>query len=100
MNYVSTRGGGKPLGFTDILLEGLAPDGGLYVPQSYPSIDADTLQAMRRMSYAELAATVLGYFIHDIPSADLRTLVERTYTKVVFRSDDITPLPTHGIFRG
>jgi len=92
MNYVSTRGGGQPLGFTDILLEGLAPDGGLYVPQSYPSVDAATLQAMRRMSYAELAATVLGYFIHDIPSADLRTLVERTYTKVVFRSDDITPL--------
>ncbi len=94
MRYLSTRGGAKALPFTDILLEGLAPDGGLFVPEAYPLLGAAELAAMRGMGYAELAFQVLSKFADDIPVADLRRLVERTYTKAVFGSDDITPLKT------
>ena len=94
MKYVSTRGGGQPQGFTDILLEGLAPDGGLYLPQAYPRIDAQELAAMRGMGYAQLAFAILSKFADDVPAADLKALVERTYAPAVFRSEDITPLRT------
>ncbi|HET7670583.1 MAG TPA: threonine synthase, partial [Burkholderiales bacterium] len=89
MLYVSTRGGGKPQRFSDILLEGLAPDGGLYVPQSYPKAD---LAALRSKSYVELAKAILRQFMDDVP--DLDALVERTYTARIFGSDEITPLKT------
>ena len=93
MRYVSTRGG-EPRGFTDILLEGLAPDGGLYVPQDYPQLSAADLAAMRPMGYADLAFAVLSHFADDIAPATLRALVDKTYTKTVFGSDDIAPLKT------
>ena len=94
MNYVSTRGGGRALGFTDILLEGLAPDGGLYLPEAYPRLSDDELAAMRAMPYPKLAFAVLSRFADDIPSADLQALIARTYTEAVFRSPEITPLRT------
>ena len=72
MRYVSTRGGGSPRRFCDILLEGLAPDGGLYVPESYPRAD---LGAWRGLGYADLAFEVLRRFVDDIPEDDLRRLV-------------------------
>ncbi len=56
MRYVSTRGGVAPQRFSDILLEGLAPDGGLYVPEAYPAAD---LAAWRGMSYPQLASAIL-----------------------------------------
>ena len=89
MRYVSTRGAAPPARFTDILLEGLAADGGLYVPERYPQAD---LGSWRKLSYPELAHAVLSRFIDDIP--DLKALVERTYTKEVFGSADIAPLKT------
>ena len=89
MNYISTRGGGAPQKFSDILLEGLAPDGGLYVPESFPRAD---LAAWRGLSYPELAFAVLSGFIDDVP--DLLSLVKETYTAEIFGSDDITPLKT------
>jgi threonine synthase len=92
VRYVSTRGGGKPQAFTDILLEGLAPDGGLFVPERFPSLGSSELAAMRRMSYRELAFAVLSKFADDIPSADLRRLIDASYTKKAFGSDDITPV--------
>ncbi len=92
MRYVSTRGGVDPLPFKDILLEGLAPDGGLFVPESVPKLTADELQAMRSMTYPELALAVMGRFIDDIPLADLTDLINRTYTYEAFGSDDITPV--------
>jgi len=92
VRYVSTRGGGKPQAFTDILLEGLAPDGGLYLPEKFPRLDPKELAAMRGMSYRELAFAVLSKFADDIPTADLRRLVEATYTKNIFGSEDITPV--------
>ena len=94
MQYVSTRGGADPQRFTDILLEGLAPDGGLFVPEAYPRVAAGELSALRGMSYQELAFAVLSRFADDIPAADLKGLVERTYTRDAFGSDEIAPLAT------
>jgi threonine synthase len=92
MRYISTRGGEEPRGFTDILLEGLAPDGGLYVPESYPQLSGKELAAMRTMSYPELAHAILSLYADDIPPQVLRAMVFETYTKEIFGSDDIVPL--------
>ncbi|HET9978088.1 MAG TPA: threonine synthase [Burkholderiaceae bacterium] len=92
MRYVSTRGDATPRAFCDILLEGLAPDGGLYLPQSYPEVDATTLETWRHLSYADLAFEILSLYIDDIPAADLRAICRRVYSKAVFGSDAITPL--------
>jgi threonine synthase len=89
VKYVSTRGGGTPQEFSDILLEGLAPDGGLYVPQSFPKAD---LAAWRRLPYPELALAILSRFMDDVP--DLASIVKQTYTKEIFGSADITPVKT------
>ena len=87
MRYVSTRGEAPARRFTEILLEGLAPDGGLYVPERYPQAD---LRAWRGLSYPDLASAVLSPFMDDIP--DLRGIVARTYTREKFQSEEITPL--------
>ena len=92
MRYVSTRGGAQPQPFTEILLEGLAPDGGLFLPEKFPRLSSSELAAMRGMSYRELAFAVLSKFADDIPAADLKQLVDRSYTKATFGSDDITPV--------
>ncbi len=96
MNYLSTRGDTSPKHFCDILLEGLAPDGGLYLPASYPKIDAATLARWRSVyhsqGYAELAFEVLQLYIDDIPAADLRALCANTYTAEIFGSSQIVPL--------
>src|SRR4051812_12759461 len=94
MRYLSTRGGMAPATFSEILLEGLAPDGGLAMPERYPEISATELEALRPMSYGELAYAILSRFADDIPPAELRAIVERTYTAEVFGSDDVTPLIT------
>ena len=90
--YVSTRGAADPLPFTEILLEGLAPDGGLYVPAEIPRVSAAELDHMRALSYPDLALAVLSRFIGDIAPDELRTLVHRTYAAEVFRDAAITPL--------
>jgi threonine synthase len=92
LRYLSTRGDPARPGFSDILLEGLAPDGGLYLPQRYPQVDAATLARWRRLSYAELAFEVLSLFIADIPAADLKRLTAETYDEATFGSAAITPL--------
>ena len=92
MKYVSTRGESNGRGFAEILLEGLAPDGGLYVPERYPQVDAGTLRRWRGLSYPALAFEILSLFIDDIPAEDLRGLVDRTYTAAVFGDARIVPL--------
>ena len=92
MRYVSTRGGMAPRPFSAVLLEGLAPDGGLVVPESYPQLSPVELGRMRAMSYRELAFAILSRYADDIAAVDLRAIVERTYTKAIFGSDEITPL--------
>ncbi len=91
MRYVSTRGGGTPRRFCDILLEGLAADGGLYVPEAYPRAD---LAAWRGLGYPDLAFEVLRLFADDVPADDLRRLVHAAYTREAFGSEDIAPLKT------
>jgi len=96
MFYLSTRGDTTPKHFCDILLEGLAPDGGLYLPDHYPQVDAATLARWRSVyhtqGYAELAFEVLSLYIDDIPSEDLRALCAKTYTAEVFGTGEIVPL--------
>jgi threonine synthase len=91
MRYVSTRGAAAPAGFSDILLGGLMEDGGLAVPDSYPQV-ADRLPAWRNLSYRDLALEILRLYADDIPVAELKRIVERTYTAATFRSEEITPL--------
>ncbi|MBL8930632.1 MAG: threonine synthase [Kineosporiaceae bacterium] len=98
VRYLSTRSDAAPLTFTEILLEGLAPDGGLYLPTHYPRLDPATLASWRGLSYAELAERVLALFIDDIPARDLHELVHGTYTAQVFGTEAITPLtPLPGV---
>lgn len=98
MRYLSTRdpNGDASQRFCDILIGGLAPDGGLYLPQSYPQVDASTLARWRRIldeeGYAALAHAILSLFIDDIPSEDLRGICERAYTREKFATDEIVPV--------
>lgn len=93
MHYRSTRGEAASRRFSDILLEGLAPDGGLYLPESYPQVGPDKLAAWRSLSYADLAFEVLSLFIDDIPADDLRALARKTYTAEAFGGHrEIVPL--------
>ncbi|MEO8248464.1 MAG: threonine synthase [Burkholderiales bacterium] len=94
MNYLSTRGDTAPRKFCDILLEGLAPDGGLYLPAEYPRIDEATLERWRPLAYHDLAFEILSLYIDDIPTDDLRALCRKTYTKEVFGTEEIVPLRT------
>jgi threonine synthase len=92
LKYLSTRGQPELRSFCEILLEGLAPDGGLYLPTHYPRIDAATLARWRGLPYHELAFEILSLYIDEIPAEDLRALTARTYTPEVFGSKEITPL--------
>ncbi|CAG1009738.1 threonine synthase [Burkholderiales bacterium] len=99
MNYLSTRGQAPAQRFCDILLGGLALDGGLYLPESYPQVALAELESWRSLSYADLAAALLGKFIDDIAEAELLRLCRRTYTPEVYRhcrpgadAREITPL--------
>ena len=83
MKYLSTRGHPERRRFCEILLEGLAPDGGLYLPEAYPPVDAAELARLRAVygggrpgGYAALAFEILQRFIDDIPAADLHALCE------------------------
>ena len=92
MNYLSTRGHPDRKRFCEILLEGLAPDGGLYLPDEYPQIDTATLAKWRNLPYAELAFEILSLYIDDIPPVDLKAICAKTYTAEVFGTDEIVPL--------
>jgi threonine synthase len=94
MRYISTRGAWavaqQP--FSAILLEGLAPDGGLAVPQEYPRLSSAEQGSLRPLSYPRLAHAILSRFMTDIPEADLKALIDRTYTKAIFGTDAIAPV--------
>ena len=99
MRYVSTRGRAPEQSFSEILLSGLAADGGLYVPASYPRIGTAELDAWRSLSYADLASAVISKFADDIAPDELSALTRATYTAGNFantrddsRASDITPL--------
>ncbi|HUL97606.1 MAG TPA: threonine synthase [Usitatibacter sp.] len=94
MKYVSTRGHAASQSFTDILLEGLAPDGGLMVPEQWPRIMRAKLDAMRDLPYPRLAFEVIRFFADDYPGAQLKSAVDTTYTAERFGTPEITPLRT------
>ena len=101
MQYISTRGAAPKQSFLPILLGGLAPDGGLYLPESYPQIALNELKTWQAYSYSELAFVVLSKFATDIPAHDLRAIIDRTYTPAVYcntspveNAADITPVRT------
>ena len=96
MRYLSTRSlnpsAPERKRFCEILLEGLAPDGGLYLPESYPQVSSATLEKWRTLSYANLAFEILSLYIDDIPVADLKAICSKTYTQAVFGTAEIVPL--------
>ncbi len=96
MLYLSTRGHAERKRFCEILLEGLAPDGGLYLPEHYPQLDDAALTRLRHtfstQGYAALAFEVLSLYIDDIPAADLKALCAKTYTKEVYGTEAIVPV--------
>ncbi|NJN46673.1 MAG: threonine synthase [Candidatus Competibacteraceae bacterium] len=92
MQYISTRGGMTPKSFSEILIEGLAPDGGLVIPAAYPVVSGSTLADWRKLSYRDLAYAILGQFATDIPREDLRALLAKTYSATHFGSESITPV--------
>ena len=98
MKYISTRGQSPAQTFSQILLGGLAPDGGLYLPETYPQLSDADLTAMRNMSYADLAFAILSRFVDDIPAPDLKAIIDKTYRPDVYaytrpsqQASDITP---------
>jgi threonine synthase len=96
MNYISSRGNSKPKQFCEILLDGLAPDGGLYLPEHYPKIDKPKLAILRSVwtdkGYADLAFEIMSLYIDDIPSSDLLTLCRKTYTEEMYGTKEIVSL--------
>lgn len=95
MKYISTRGKAPVLGFDDVLLAGLARDGGLYLPESWPQFSADDIRAMRGKPYAEIAKRVIAPFTGDTISADdLGTMIDRAYA--TFRHEAVAPLKQLG----
>ncbi|QJA05813.1 threonine synthase [Thermosulfurimonas marina] len=94
MRYLSTRGGISPLPFTATVLEGLAPDGGLIVPEKIPELSEADLRRLRGLSYQDLAYEVFRLFADDLPESELRLLVDRSYA--TFTHPDITPVVKKG----
>lgn len=101
MKYISTRGQSPALTFSEILLGGLAPDGGLYLPEQYPQFSDADLNTMRGMNYRDLAFAILSRLVDnsDIPHDDLKAIIDKTYTAEVYgyaragqSAEDITPM--------
>ena len=93
MRYISTRGGINPIPFKDAVMMGLASDGGLLLPQSYPAITGEQLESWRGLSYQELAFEVISRFVDDIPDDDLKGLINRSYA--TFTHPEVTPVVKH-----
>ena len=94
MRYISTRGGMPPRPFSAILLEGLASDGGLAVPETYPVFSPADLARLRPLSYRDLAFVIISRYADDIAPPDLEAIMDRTYTADIFGSEEIAPLTT------
>lgn len=95
MKYISTRGGGEPKSFEEVVLTGLAPDGGLYVPQTLPVFSQDEIASWAGLSYADLAFKIISPFVDgEIPQADLKRLIDQSYA--TFRHGGTAPLVQTG----
>lgn len=95
MKYISTRGGGQPKSFEEVILTGLAPDGGLYVPAQLPHFSRQEIASWSSLSYQELALKIISPFVDGaIPEHDLEKIIVKSYS--TFRHDDIAPLVKTG----
>ncbi|HIC80831.1 MAG TPA: threonine synthase [Kiloniellaceae bacterium] len=91
MKYISTRGTAPVLSFDDVLLTGLARDGGLYLPESWPSFSPEEIRSLAGKPYAEVAFAVIRPFVGDsIAEADLKRILQETYA--VFEHRAVAPL--------
>ena len=91
MKYISTRGKASPLSFEDVVITGLASDGGLYVPETIPVFSWKDMETWKDLPYAELAKRIMLPFVGDcIPEDDLATIIDKSYAN--FRDKEITPL--------
>lgn len=91
MKYASTRGSAPVLGFCDALLAGLARDGGLYLPETFPQFSYDDIRALRGKSFADVAISVLTPFVDgEIRQADFERMVREAYA--TFRHEAVAPL--------
>lgn len=94
MKYISTRGKIEPIRFTEAVMMGLATDGGLLLPTELPVADDNTIALWKTLSYPDLAFAVMSRFIDDIPEADLKELIVRSYQS--FTHPEVTPLVKKG----
>lgn len=96
VTYSSTRGGQKNLSFREVVMQGLAHDRGLFVPDFFPQVSTEELESWRGLSYADLAVNVIGKFVHEdqVPRAKLEDIVKRSCA--AFRSEEVTPIVYHG----
>ena len=92
MQYISTRGQMAPTSFTEVLIDGLASDGGLVMPETIPQVTPQELEAMRGLTYAELAAQIIGMFATDIPREDLVRITEEAYSVERFPHPEVVPV--------
>ena len=91
MKYISTRGGCPPQNFEQVLLSGLAPDGGLFIPQTLPTFSAEQIEAMKSLQYADLALEIVTPFVDgDIPTSQLKKVIDESY--VAFKHPEVAPL--------
>ena len=95
MKYVSTRGSCDPQSFEEVLLTGLAPDGGLYVPQSLPSVSIEQMERWKDLSYSHLAFEIITPFIDGaIPEQELKDIIDASYQE--FDHPDVAPISQLG----
>jgi len=95
LKYISTRGGGEPQTFEQVLLTGLAPDGGLYVPTDLPQIDATQMADWKNLSYVDLAVEVVAPFVGDaLPRSELERIIAESYAE--FDHPEIAPVTELG----
>src|ERR1700752_2151807 len=92
MMYVSTRGQAPPAPFRAVLLEGLAADGGLMAPRSYPQVDRAMLQRWGSLAYPQLACEVMRLYADDYPQGELARMTQNVYTTRQFGDEAVTPL--------
>ena len=91
MRYISTRGQAPALDFVEVMLAGLARDGGLYVPESWPALDQAAIAGLAGRPYAEVAVEVIRPFVGDsLPQADLARMAREAYG--TFRHPAVAPL--------
>ncbi|MCB1699609.1 MAG: threonine synthase [Pseudomonadales bacterium] len=91
MKYISTRGQAPALNFEQVLLTGLASDGGLYVPETLPTFSRDEIAAMAALDYPALALKIISPFVDDcIPAGDLKAIIDETYAE--FRHNAVAPM--------